>query len=143
MTGRRIIVASWAAVALFAIFAFVDMVGVDAFDVPAAVVSLALFLVSLPVWLYALGLAFTRSARGDEIVVPTLFLIVGHAAPRDVRLHLMGALLASIVVAVATGFANPFGWLVPMLTLGLAGLWGARHGVYPPRRVPAAKGARR
>ena len=40
--------------------------------------------------------------------------------------------------------ANPFGVLVPMLPMGLAGLWGARHGVYPPRPAPAKKtGGRR
>ena len=140
-------IASWLSVAIFAVFAAVDTAGVDAFDVPAAVVSLALFLISLPVWLYALGLSFVRSARGDDIAIPTLVLFVGGSAPPDVRRHLLGALGVSVVVAIATGFANPFGWLVPMLTLGLAGLWGARHGVYPQRRVLAggarARGARR
>ena len=41
-------------------------------------------------------------------------------------------------VAAATAAAEPFGILVPMLPLGLLGLWGARHGVFPPRRTPDA-----
>jgi hypothetical protein len=147
VAGRRIIVASWVSVGIFTVFATIDLAGVDAFDVPAAVVSLVLFLVSLPVWLYALGLSFVRSARGDDIAVPTLFLFAGGSAPADVRRHLLGALAVSVVVAIVTGFANPFGWLVPMLMLGLAGLWGARHGVYPQRREMAGgarpRGARR
>ncbi len=146
VAGRRIVVASWVSVGIFAVFAAIDAVGVDAFDVPAAVVSLVLFLVSLPVWLYALGLSFVRNARGDDIAIPTLFLFVRGSAPADVRWHLLGALGVSVVIAIVTGFANPFGWLVPMLTLGLAGLWGARHGVYPQRRqvpgVTRTRGAR-
>lgn len=133
MTGRTIVVVSWASVAVFTVFAVIDAAGVDALDVPAATVSLVLFLASLPVWAYALGLAFVRSARGDDIELPSLFLLSG-SAPRAVRWHLLGAFAVSIVVAAATGAANPFGWLVPMLTLGLVGLWGARHGSYPPRR---------
>jgi len=41
-----------------------------------------------------------------------------------------------IAVTAATAAAEPFGILVPMLPLGLIGLWGARHGVFPPRRMP-------
>jgi len=44
-------------------------------------------------------------------------------------------------VTAATALAEPFGVLVPMLPLGLLGLWGARHGVFPPRRMPDASEA--
>ena len=44
------------------------------------------------------------------------------------------AAVVSVIVALATAWANPSGTLVPMLPLGLAGLWGARHGVFPARR---------
>jgi hypothetical protein len=48
------------------------------------------------------------------------------------------------VLGLATAWANPFSVLVPMLSLGFAALWGARHGIYPPRPAPvAAKGVRR
>jgi hypothetical protein len=143
VTGRTIVVVSWASVVAFGVVAVIDAVGVDAFDVPAATLSLVLFLASIPIWLYALGLAFMRNARGDDIVLPALFLLSG-PVPRDVRWHLLGSFAVSILVAAATGFANPFGWLVPMVTLGLVGLWGARHGRYPIRRDAAfARGANR
>jgi hypothetical protein len=49
-----------------------------------------------------------------------------------------------VVVALATAWENPFSALVPMLQLGCAALWGARHGVYPARRTPTVvRGARR
>ncbi|GIU89742.1 MAG: hypothetical protein KatS3mg010_0841 [Acidimicrobiia bacterium] len=138
MTGRPIVVASWASVALFALVAIPDALGVDAFDGASVAVAAVQFLVSLPVWLYAFGLAVVRSARGDDIAVASLFFLSG-SAPRDVRRHLLGAVLASIALATATAAANPAGVLVPMLPLGLAGCWAARHGVFPPRRDRPAR----
>jgi hypothetical protein len=132
VTGPRIVIASWAAIALFAVVAGLDAIGLDALDDAAVGVCVALFLVSLPVWIYAFGLAVVRSGRGDDIAVASLFFLQG-SAPAGVRKHLMAATGISVVIAAATAFANPFSVLVPMLPLGLAGLWGARHGTYPPR----------
>jgi hypothetical protein len=98
-------------------------------------VSLTFFAASLVVWAYAFGLAVVRSARGDDISVPTLFFLSSGAAPAAVRRHLLGSLTVAVVVAVVTVKANPFSALVPMLALGLAGLWSARHGTFPPRRI--------
>ena len=75
-----------------------------------------------------------RSSRGDDIAVASLFFLQG-SAPAAVQKQLLGAFAASIVVAIATAWFNPFAVLVPMLPLGLVGLWGARHGEFPPRRV--------
>ena len=138
MSGRAVVVASWAGVALFAAVAIPAALGVDAFDGASVVVAATQFLVSLPVWLYAFGLAIVRSARGDDIAVASLFLLSG-SAPRDVRGLLLGALVASIALAAVTAAANPAGVLVPMLPLGLAGCWAARHGVFPPRRDRRAR----
>jgi hypothetical protein len=141
--GRAIVVTSWACIAMFAVATLPVAVGLDAFDGVAVVVSLVLFLASLPIWLYAYGLAITRTARGDDITVSRLFFLSG-SAPTDVKRHLFGALLASLVIAVATAAANPPSVLVPMLPLGFAGLWGARHGTYPPRpATPKQTGGRR
>src|SRR5690348_3931250 len=102
-----------------------------------------MFLISLPIWVYAYGLAVVRTGRGDDITVSSLFFL-NRSAPKPVQRQLLGAVGASIVVAAVTAVANPFGVLVPMLPMGLAGLWGARHGVYPPRPAPAKKtGGRR
>jgi hypothetical protein len=142
MTGRTIVVAGWVALAVFTVVAVGDAAGVDVFDEIGPGVSLWLFFVSFPVWVYAFGLAVVRSARGDDIAVSSLFFLAG-SAPGAVRGHLLGATALSVVVAAATAFANPFVVLVPMLPLGLAGLWGARHGRFPPRPPQPAAGSRR
>jgi hypothetical protein len=132
LPGARIIQFSWASVILFSLVAIVDAVGVP-IDALAVGLCLVLFVVSLPIWAWAFGLAVVRTGRGDDIVVSSLFFLTG-SAPDRVRRHLLGAFGVSIVVALATAWANPFGVLVPMLPLGLVGLWGARHGVFPARR---------
>ena len=120
--------------------------GVSAFDVPAIVVALGLFAISLGVWCWAFAVALARTTRGDDVVVASMFLVQG-PAPKRVRVQLFGSLAVCVAVTAVTALAEPFGVLVPMLPLGLLGLWGARHGVFPPRRMPDAttrdKGARR
>ena len=143
MTGKAIVVASWSTLAVFGVIAIADAAGLHALNTPATVVSVVLFLSSLPIWIYAFGLVLMRSARGDDIAVAS-WVFLTPSAPKDVRRHLLGATGACVVVALTTAWANPFSVLVPMLQLGLAALWGARHGVYPARRPrPVVKGARR
>ena len=132
--------ASWAGDVAFAATAIPVAVGVDAFDSVAVAVALVLFFVSLPVWTWAFVVAASRSAQGDDIVVANMFGTIG-GAPRDVRLHLFGALGVCVVVAAASAAADPFGVMVPMLPLGLVGLWAARHGTFPPRRAPGTRRA--
>lgn len=134
LRDSRIVQAAWASVTAFAATAIPLALGVDSFAGASVAVDLTLFLVSLPVWVYAFLAAVGRTARGDDIAVSSLFFLAG-SAPRGVRNHLLGALVASLVVTAATAMANPLGVLVPMLPLGLAGLWGARHGAYPARQV--------
>ena len=45
--------------------------------------------------------------------------------------------LACLAITVGTAAWEPFGVLVPMLPLGLAGVWAARYGTFP-RRPPVA-----
>jgi hypothetical protein len=135
LPGGRIIAASWIGNAFFAATAIPAAVGVEAFDAAAIGVALGLFAISLGVWCWAFGIALARTTRGDDVVVGSMFLLQG-AVPSRVRLHLFGALGVCLAVTAATAAAEPFGVLVPMLPLGLAGLWGARHGTYPPRRAP-------
>jgi hypothetical protein len=135
--GAAIVGVSWAANALFAATALPVALGVTALDDLAAATALGLFVVSLGVWLAAFGLGIARSARGDDVVVASLFFLQG-SAPKLVRVHLFGSVGVSVVIAAATAATDPFGVLVPMLPLALAGLWGARHGVFPPR--PARPG---
>jgi hypothetical protein len=141
VTGRNIVVASWATLALYTVIAAPNQLGLSAFEDPAAVVSLALFFLSLIVWVYAFGKVLVRSTRGDDIAVASWVFLMG-SAPKDVRRHLLGATAAACVIAFATAWANPFGVLVPMLQLGLAALWGARHGVFPQRKIIAGRPVR-
>ena len=132
--GRGIIVASWVGDVLFAVTAIPVALGVDALDDPSVVVALLLFFTSLVVWCWALGLADVRTTRGDDVQVWSLFLLEGRV-PARVRWHLYGSFVVCLAITVGTASANPFGVLVPMFPLGLVGLWGARHGVYPPRKT--------
>jgi hypothetical protein len=131
--GRGIVVASWVSVALFAGAAVPAAVGVSAFKPVALGTAVTLFIVGIAVWVWAFLAAVVRSANGEDIVVASLFLVQG-SAPRNVRLQLYAALALSIALAAGTGASDAFGILVPMLPIGLVGLWGARHGVFPPRR---------
>ena len=135
----RIVAWSWATTGVFAAVTVPFALGASGLEGVAIGVSLAWFLASLVVWAFAFWLAVVRNSRGDDITVPSLFFLQG-SAPKAVRRHLFGSLTASVVIAVVTVKANPFSALVPMLALGLAGLWAAKHGTFPPRKV-ANRGA--
>jgi fatty acid desaturase len=130
--GRRIVQSAWATTVVYALVTVPAALGVDSLDGAEIAVSLALFAISIPVWWYAFGLAVVRTTRGDYVVVASLFFLQG-SAPKPVQRQLFAALAVNLVVVAATAVANPFGVLVPMLPLGLIGLWGARHGTFPPR----------
>lgn len=131
--GSRIVVASWASVILFAVTAVPAAAGLSALRGTALGVSVTLFVIGIAVWLWGFGVALVRNASGDDIVVGSLFLLQG-SPPRGVRRHLYLALAASVVLAGATATTDAFGILVPMLPIGLIGLWGARYGTFPPRK---------
>ncbi|HEV7888475.1 MAG TPA: hypothetical protein VGO92_13025, partial [Acidimicrobiales bacterium] len=86
-------------------------------------------------------LAFARAvarSRTEEIGVMNLFFL-DHSAPRPVRRSLLGSLAVQTATAIAVAALRPntslaFGILVPVYGLALTGLYGARHGVFPPRR---------
>lgn len=116
-------------------------------------VSLILFAVGVGTALWAYAAAVDRS-RTSEVAVASLFLLAGDVAPRQVKLRMWAAWGTQIVAAMAVGIIGStglatgdknvlaFGALVPMLGIGLQGLWSARHGVFP-RRPGAATGKRR
>jgi hypothetical protein len=130
--GRRIIIVSWVANVVFGVTAIPFAAGVDDLEGVAIGVAVALFSLSLVVWPWAFVVALVRSSQGDDVAVASLYFTVGDA-PADVRRHLFGALGVCLVVTIVTASANPFGVLVPMLPLGLVGLWSARYGTFPAR----------
>ena len=110
---------------------------------PVAVLDVVLFVVGLAAFAAALVRAAARS-RHEELSVAGLFLLTG-SAPPDTRRVLLGCLAAQTVVAFATAAVRPFtplafGVLVPTFGLGACGLWAARHGTFPVKVVPPARG---
>ena len=132
---------------LFAVVAVVSaIVFDDVFRVVIVVVSLALFAVGVATFLVGFFAAVQRS-RESEISVSQLFFLTGDVAPRDVKLPMHFALSLQTVVGIAAAIARPttdgkagsvlaFGVLVPMLGLGLNGLWASRYGSFAPRSRP-------
>jgi hypothetical protein len=132
--GRAIVTAGWIANAVFAVTAVPVALGVDALVGVAIGVALLLFLVAIGTFVYAFGVGIARSARGDNVAVANLFFLQG-SAPRPVRREFLALFVVCLVIAGATAAWEPFGALVPMLPVGLAGVWAARYGVFPPRAV--------
>ena len=140
LPGHRIIIASLAGTGLFAVTAIPAAAGVHALKLPAAVVSLVLFVVSIPLSLLALARAAVRTARQeDRITVGGLFFLQG-AAPRPVRRALLGSLLVALVVTAATASGEPFGVLQPVFPLALCAWWSAHHGTFPRLPDPGRPG---
>ena len=131
--GQTIIRWGWAANALFAITAVpAAITDDDTLVAVAIVVALVLFFVSIAAFVYAFAVAVARSARGDNIAVANLFFLQG-SAPRSIQRDFLWLFLVCIAITAATVAWEPFGVLVPMLPVGLAGVWAARHGTFPPR----------
>jgi len=133
--GRGIVATGWIANVLFAVTAIPVAVGADDLLGVAIGVALLLFLVSVGVFVYAFALGLARSGRGDNVAVANLFFLQG-SAPKPVRRKFLVMFLVCLAIAVGTAKWDPFGVLVPMLPIGLAGMWAGRYGVFPPR--PAA-----
>jgi hypothetical protein len=134
--GRGILVFGWIANALFAVTAAPAAITSDDAVVAIAIgYAILLFFVAIGAFVYAFALAVARSARGDNVAVANLFFLQG-SAPRSVQRSFLVLFVASLAIAVATAAWEPFGVLVPMLPIGLAGVWAARYGTFPPR-LPA------
>lgn len=121
---------------VFVVLGVAQVLAPSIFTLPLIVCSLVGFAVGALAFLWAFGVAVARS-RVDAIGMGGLYFLSG-SAPRRVQIVVLGAWLVQIVVAfvvasfgVFTGAA--FALLMPMWGIGLAGLWGARHGVFAPR----------
>jgi len=133
--------------ALTLVFVVSSLVATVVFEQPwksvAVGVSLACFAVGVVAFLWGYWNAVQRS-RVDNIGVAALYFLLGGIAPRSVAVR-MNVLLGvqtvwSIGTAIARGSTDgkpgstlAFGILVPMMGLGLNGLWGALHGTFDPR----------
>lgn len=139
IAGAGIVTLSWAGTGTFVAVATIATLLPDEAARPAAVVDGVLFAVGVVAFLWAYGIAVSRS-RTDAIGIGGLFFLSG-SAPKVVRVRLLTALAVQVVAAIVSASIRPytavaFGILVPMFGLGLAGLWGARHGEFPARETP-------
>jgi hypothetical protein len=128
--------AVWGTVA-FTVAASLAAATPDVMAVPVAIFDLILFALGILLFVRTLLVAAERSRR-EELSVAGIWFLSG-SAPPPIRRWLLGAMAVQVVVAFATAAIRPFtalafGILVPMFGLGLCGLWGARHGTFPPRR---------
>ena len=136
MRGAAIVKASWAGTAGFALTAGLATV-VSGADVVALAAALLLFAGGTVAFVAALVHAAGRS-RHEELTLAGLFFLEG--APPVTRRLLLGSLAIEVVVALVTAGVRPntslaFGILAPVWGQGLAGLWGARHGIFRARHA--------
>ncbi|MDZ7734005.1 MAG: SRPBCC family protein [Acidimicrobiia bacterium] len=92
-----------------------------------------------PVFLCGLRVGRSRRSRTDAIGIGGLFFLQG-TAPRRVQVRLLVPLGVQVVVALVAASVRiytplAFGLLVPVLGLGLAGLWERRHGTLRTPRL--------
>ena len=142
MTGEAVERANLAGTAVFVVGSAVAVVAAAARPIVAAI-DLALFAVGCAAFLAAYARAVGRS-RTDDIAVASLFFLSSGVAPAPVRRRFMAALAVQVVVALAAASLRPFtplafGVLVPVFGLGLAGLWGSRHGSFAARPAPPTR----
>ena len=145
-TGRLIVQTNIVLTVVFIVFSTLAAIIFDQpFTSIAVVVSLACFTVGVVVFLWGYWSAVQRS-REDEIGVAVLYFLMDGVAPLPVSRLMNWLLGVQCAVALATALSRPttdgkpgstlaFGILVPMLGLGLSGLWGALHGTFRPRIV--------
>lgn len=111
----------------------------------AVVTALVCFAVGVVAFLWGYWSAVQRS-RHDDIAVAALYFLVDGCAPPHTSRVMNSLLAAQTLVGLATAIARSstdgkpgstlaFGILVPMLGLGLNGLWGAHHGRFRPRNT--------
>jgi hypothetical protein len=107
------------------------------------VVDLVLFAVGVAAFIWGYFSAVQRS-RVDEISVASLYFLSGQVADKQVQKIMNGCLIAQLVIGLAGAIARSstdgkagstlaFGVLVPLLGLGLNGLWASQFGSFTPR----------
>lgn len=146
MKGAGIVRTNEALTALFAVSAVLAVVFFDQpWKVTAVAVSLVCFSVGVVAFLWGYWTAVQRS-RHDNIAVASLYFLTDKSAPKALSVRMNSLLGAQVVIGLTTALLRPstdgkagstlaFGILVPVLGLGLNGLWGAQNGHFPPRNI--------
>jgi hypothetical protein len=139
--GDRIVGLDLWATGVFVLVSVAAAVFVDQLGLVSVVVDLVLFAAGCAAFLWAYAVAVARS-RYEALTMGGVFFLAGSSAPAPVARTLRLTLVAQVAVAVAVASVRPFtalafAVLVPMLGVGLMALWGARHGRFPPKPLPA------
>lgn len=138
--GRTLVRLSWVGAAVSCATAAANAVTGDRDHYwLSAAPALVMLVVGCGAFLAAFALAVERS-RTEAIGVGGLYFLSG-CAPRAVQRTMLASVAVQTVVPFAITLWRPFvafSVLAPVWSLGLAGLWGARHGTFPPR--PSADG---
>jgi hypothetical protein len=141
--GESIVRSNLIATAVFLTVAIAASI-IDGLRSLAIVVFLVLFASGVACFLTSYARAVERS-RVDEIGTANLYLLTGSTATGPVKRAMLSALSVQIVASLAVTIsglrglgesdANPlaFAVLVPMLGIGMNGLWASRHGRFGPR----------
>jgi hypothetical protein len=133
--GSTLIRLSWAGTLVSCATSIANAVTGDRKDYwLSAAPALVLLALGCVAFLWAFAVAVERS-RTEAIGVGGLFFLEG-CAPRRVQLVMMASVAVQTVVPLTVAIIRPFtafAVLAPVWALGLAGLWGARHGTFPPR----------
>ena len=114
------------------------------------VVDLVLFGIGVAAFIWGYFSAVQRS-RVDEISVASLYFLIGPVADKQIQKTMNGCLIAQLVIGLAGAIARSstdgkagstlaFGVLVPLLGLGLNGLWASQFGTFTPRDQPDRQG---
>ena len=93
--------------------------------------------------------AAVQRSREEEISVTQLFFLAGEVAPKNVRLAMWYCFAAQCAVGLGVALARPstdgktgsvmaFAVMVPMLGIGLNGLWAGKFGTFEPRQLKSA-----
>jgi len=133
--------------ALTAVFVVITVLAVVVFNSPlrrlVAIVDLVLFAIGVATFIWAYFSAVQRS-RSDEISVAGLFLLIDGVASKSVMRVMNSALTIQVTVGLGgaiirrstdgvAGSTLAFGVLVPLLGLGLNGLWASKYGSFGKR----------
>lgn len=132
---------------LTGVFVLSALLATAVFEAPwtrvAVGVDLVCFTTGVVAFLWGYWEAVQRS-RTETIGVAMLWFLLGDIAPRRVKATMNALLVVQSGVGVVTasvrsstagrpGSTLAFGILVPMMGLGLNGLWGATAGTFRPR----------
>lgn len=136
MNDDPIVKASLAGTAVFVLVAVAAVIAPDALAIPTVMVDLVLAAAGVVAFVLTLLQAAERSRR-EAVTLVGIWWLSG-TTPTPVRRVLLGAFGVEVLVALVTASIRPFtalafGILVPLYGIGLAGLWAARLGTFPPR----------